>query len=200
MSFTFLKKLYLIVIIFVFFISYETRANLITIDFEGFPFGEFSSGVEDGVLINAFGSTPEISIHVGDDNSAMSQGCCGVLNGTHSLWVFSLLNSGMLFTFEQFDIAGTNRGGDHIVIAGFLNDVQIGTDVYTTESFIYKTEMASELNGLLVDEIKITMRNIVNFPHMDNIILKTQVPEPSTLAIFLLGAIGLVSGRLKKQS
>jgi hypothetical protein len=198
--FKFFKKFYPAVIVLVIFISYGAKASLITIDFEDFPLGEFSSGVEDGVVINAFGSTPEVSIHVGDDNSAMSQGCCGAMYGTHSLWEFSLLNTDMLFMFEQFDIAGTNLGGDHIVVAGYLNDVIIGTDVYTTESIFYKTEKANQLNGLLVDEIKITMRNVVNFPHMDNIILKTQVPEPLTLAIFSLGMIGLVSQRFKKQS
>jgi hypothetical protein len=197
----FSKKIYLLLVSLMLSISFGANAGLITIDFEDFAFGNFSSGTEDGVLISAVGTTPQVATSGVSGKAAYSNICCGTSGVSFSLWTFSLENTDLLFTFEKLDIAGSWHFGDGIRIDGYFNGDQIGSDTFKTEGLNYKTETADGLQGVKVDQLKITMRNQVGFPFMDNIILKThtQVPEPTTIAIFALSLMGLASHKFKKK-
>jgi hypothetical protein len=177
------------------------NASLITIDFEGFNTGSFSNGVEDGVVITTTGDTRLIisDPRIGSGNFMASAQCC-----SHSTLYNFTLQSGEIFSFVQFDLGGYFEGGDDVVVEGFLGGISQGVDSFhTTTSPLapFAVEGATNLLGVGIDELTIRLFNGRDFPMMDNIVLNdaVQVPEPSTLAIFALGMLGLASRRMKKQ-
>ncbi|MCJ8318038.1 MAG: PEP-CTERM sorting domain-containing protein [Colwellia sp.] len=118
------------------------------------------------------------------------------VNGSAHMRVFTNINKDLLFTFDYptfgfgVDIASLNDGNrTRILIDGVDAILAINPGdffgVISTEAFT-----------------SVTFQGIINDVYgIDNVTYSgVQVPEPSTLAIFALGMIGLVSRRFKKQS
>jgi hypothetical protein len=176
-------------------------ASLITIDFESLSTGAFTQGEENGFNITAQGTdTKIIDPKLGTGNTAFSDGGSQV----PSDWFFSTNSS---FIFEQFDMGSFYNQGDHVLVTGWLGSALKGVDKYTTTTSKWNsqlsTEFAKSLEGVEIDKILITMVSTSQLHGViDNVVMKKMpsvVPEPSTLAIFALGIIGLTSRRFKDQ-
>lgn len=172
-------------------------ASLITIDFESFPESDFSQGSENGFNISANGpDTKIVDPGFNSGNTAFADGGSTLLP---SNWFFS---TNGLFTFETFDIGSLYNQGDRFIVTGFLGNVLQGIDEYTTTTSKWNgqlsTEEAINLKGIMVDKISISMLSTSNlYGVMDNVVMN-RVPEPTSLAIFALGIMGLAVRRLKK--
>lgn len=170
-------------------------ASLITIDFESFPERNFSQGSENGFNISAMGfDTKIVNPGLNTGNTAFSDG--GSL--VPSTWFFS---TNGLFTFEQLDIGSFYNQGDYVIVTGWLGNVFQAEDNYKTTTSKWNgqlsTEEAMNLKGIMVDKISISMLSTsALFGVMDNVVMN-RVPEPTSLAIFALGIIGLAARRLK---
>ena len=173
-------------------------ATEIVIDFENFAPGVHTTGVEDGVRVDADGISPQIfqEFGFGTGRVALSNNCCGSFTN----WTFSLLTGG-LFTFEGFDLGGFSVAGDSVFVSGSRNGASQGVDSYTTSGTRnsgFVRENASVLAGVLVDSLTFRLNNDVNFPVMDNVTLRTPgtpVPAPAPLVpvallLLLLGLVG----------
>ncbi|MFT6207903.1 MAG: hypothetical protein ACJA0T_001820 [Colwellia sp.] len=171
-------------------------ASLITIDFESLAIGDFTEGFDNGFYISAIGEDTKIvnpEFYTG--KTAFSDGGSQV----PSNWFFS---TNGLFTFETFDIASLYNQGDRFIVTGFLGNVLQGIDEYTTTTSKWNgqlsTEEAINLKGIMVDKISISMLSTNNlYGVMDNVVMN-RVPEPTSLAIFALGIMGLAVRRLKQ--
>ncbi|AOW76613.1 hypothetical protein A3Q34_06930 [Colwellia sp. PAMC 20917] len=195
-------------------------ASLITIDFESLDIGDFDKGFDNGFYISASSNANATSTtsaafaaidgivnsDFGDEartkivNPGFTTGQTAFADGgSKSTWVFS---TNGLFTFERFDIASYYNEGDIFTVTGFLDLIPQGIDAYTTTTTKwhdqFSTEEAINLKGVMVDEIRITMLSTSNlYGVMDNVVMN-KVPEPTSLAIFALGIMGLAVRRLKQ--
>jgi hypothetical protein len=176
-------------------------ASLIIIDFESLSTGAFTEGEDNGFKITAQGTdTKIIDPQLGTGNTAFSDGGSQV----PSDWFFSTNSS---FIFEQFDMGSFYNKGDHVLVTGWLGSALKGVDKYTTTTSKWNgqlsTEFAKSLQGVEIDKILITMVSTSQLHGViDNVVMTkipSVVPEPSTLAIFALGIIGLTSRRFKDQ-
>jgi hypothetical protein len=176
-------------------------ASLIIIDFENFPTEDFTQGVEDGVNISAKGpDTKIINPGFNTGNTAFSDGGSFLIP---SEWTFSFDDG--LFTFEQFDIGSFYNPGDRLTVVGWLDGLIVGEDNYQTTTTKWNgqlsTEIATNLENVMLDKIQILMFSTdQHYGVVDNVVMNKMpsvVPEPSTLAIFALGIIGLIFRRFK---
>ncbi|MBA6335801.1 MULTISPECIES: PEP-CTERM sorting domain-containing protein [unclassified Colwellia] len=172
-------------------------ASLITIDFESFPESDFSQGSENGFNISANGpDTKIVDPGFNSGNTAFSDGGSTLLP---SNWFFS---TNGLFTFEKLDIGSFYNQGDYVIVTGWLGNVLQAEDNYKTTTSQWNgqlsTKEAINLKGIMVDKISISMLSTSNlYGVMDNVVMN-KVPEPTSLAIFALGIMGLAVRRLKQ--
>jgi hypothetical protein len=197
-------------------------ASLITIDFESLAIGDFKRGFDNGFYISASSNANATST-----TSAAFAAIDGIVNsdfgdkagtkivnpgfntgkaafadgGLGSIWSFS---TNGLFTFERFDIASYYNEGDRFTVTGLLGGLHQASDTYLTTTTKwngqFSTEEAFHLKGVMVDEIHITMASLSTnnlYGVMDNVVMN-KVPEPTSLAIFTLGIMGLAVRRLKQ--
>jgi hypothetical protein len=178
-------------------------ASLITIDFESFPTETFTQGVENGVNISAKGpDTKIINPGFNTGNTAFSDGGSFLIP---SEWTFAFDNG--LFTFEKFDIGSFYNPGDRLTVVGWLEGLIVGEDNYQTTTTKWNgqlsTEIATNLENVMVDKIQILMFSThQHYGVVDNVVMNKMpsvVPEPSTLAIFALGLMGLAARRFKNM-
>jgi hypothetical protein len=106
-----------------------------------------------------------------------------------------------LFSFDSVDLASWGGGTGTLIVnvEGWNNGIMVATQAINFNN-VWRTESMSAAFGS-VDHI--TLHNSNSSAGYDNFVFDTaaqDVPEPSTLAIFALGMIGLASRRFKKQS
>jgi len=119
------------------------------------------------------------------------------------------------FTFSQLDFSvfGLPTISHSLTVTGFLGGVEVNADVYTLAGDFHlpyenwTTEDASNLAGLTLDDLKITLSAAVSASdtfsdNIDNVVLNpitaTGVPEPITLSIFGAGVVGATAMRRRK--
>jgi hypothetical protein len=120
-------------------------------------------------------------------------------NGSTSGIEINTLN-GDLFSLNSFEFGnGYVRGNSpvtSVTLTGLLSNGSIITDSFS--SFGNNNLSNAWVN---LTSVKFIANGTSNRAYWDNIeVNRVSVPEPSTLAIFALGMIGLASRRFKKQS
>jgi len=190
----FIKRL---LITFTLFISLNSQAGIITFNFE-------EDLSDDQHSISYISDYFTLTVEAFNPNGS---------NGDISRWIDGLgvstnpdsnrlgLNEYITFTLEgaSFDMITllfpTNAGGNKNALGG-LDVANISFDDGNNESFSgYTTSWTSQK----VDASSFTIRASGNGNGFRVREVQFDVPEPTTLAIFALGLIGLASRRLKKQ-
>jgi hypothetical protein len=112
----------------------------------------------------------------------------------------SLLGVPMWFNFELTSPIFLDSMTEYAVFVGNPDDygavfVQSAVDTDYTGGSAYRD---NQTNGIFDINQPVSSHGFERIFHID--LVAVDVPEPSTLAIFALGMIGLVSRRFKKQS
>lgn len=186
---------------FLLFMLGQVHAAVITIDFDGFTqTSSFQGGTEDGFVVG------NISGPVAVDGNYL-----GPYSGTNSIHhdapgfaSFSLYGtSGQLFTLSSF-VAGSEFGGaDPLTLRGYLNGSLVGTDVFDPNpAGSYISFTPTNLLGVTIDTLEFDLGPAGPGPtHIDDIMLNevSSVPEPTSMAIFGLGALGMAYRARRKN-
>jgi hypothetical protein len=174
-------------------------AGAATITFDAQPTGAISSFTEAGYTISSMVGDPgdvATIVNVGAPNeNVVVDGNPNDVFGT--LMVITKTGGG-LFNLVSLEVANLSNPGSPIPVSpggGFrieVSGVPGGDDVYGPGSSTFVTESPTDLTNISQLDI-----NIVSFTPesatfaVDNIVLSTTVPEPSTWAMMLLGFAGL---------
>jgi hypothetical protein len=147
--------------------------------------GDTLSAGTDGKALGSFqGQLSIVDVGDGIDNFDMGMGLS-----------FSFIDGITQFGFQLID----QRNLD-LTIDTFLNGVLIDSLIYSSGSSS-PVPIALFQSDTLINQFKVTQTEGLSGWALDNIVKAgVEVPEPSTLAIFVLGMIGLASRRFKKQS
>lgn len=111
--------------------------------------------------------------------------------------------AGGTFTFDGADVAFQFNQAFNIGFEGFRLGASQGTDFFlTTADSAYTTHLSSALSGVQIDELRVTLAATSSTATVvDNIVLTPgRAPEPSTLAVLLLGLAGLGVRTRRKSS
>jgi len=146
------------------------------------PTGDTLSAGTDGKALGSFeGQLSIVDVSDGIDNFDMGMGLG-----------FSFIEGITQFGFQLID----QRNVD-LTVETFSNGILIDSLIYSSGS-IYPVPSAFFQSDTLIDEFKVTQTSNLSGWALDNIVkASVGVPEPSTLAIFVLGMIGLASRRFK---
>jgi hypothetical protein len=174
-------------------------AGAATITFDAQPTGAISSFTEAGYTISSMVGDPgdvATIVNVGAPNeNVVVDGNPNDVFGT--LMVITKTGGG-LFNLVSLEVANLSNPGSPIPVSpggGFrieVSGVPGGDDVYGPGSSTFVTESPTDLTNISQLDI-----NIVSFTPesatfaVDNIVLSTTVPEPSTWAMMLFGFAGL---------
>ena len=179
----------------------QVQADIITIDFDGFtPTGSFGGGVEDGIVVGGISGPVAVSgIFLGP-----LSGINSLHHGSGSLAVFSLSGfTGETFTLSSFYAGSTYGGGEPLTLSGFLGGSLVGTDVFSPNPpGSYLSFTPTNLSGVTMDTLVFDMGAAGPGPtNIDDIVLNVNVPEPSSLALFGIGACvaGLGAARRRRR-
>jgi len=185
--------------VLIFVCLFAGSANATLIDFDAFSAGFFTGGTEDGFIINV---DPNSDLDTNSDFLGPFSGVNSLHHATGTQSGITLSNGG-LFTFSSLQAGGYFGGAEALTVIGLFSGGIVGTDIFSPPNFTYSLFSAVNLAGVTIDTLHIDMGPSHFGPtHIDNIIVDTvsiSVPEPSTLAIFALGIMGLTSYRFKKQ-
>ena len=124
----------------------------------------------------------------------------GVSSGLHGLGFYSgysvIDNGGSIFDALSVNAGSVYDNGTSILIEGYLS----GTLTHSVTTGIYNLYESSNviLNFTGIDALRFSLLTGGSALVDDIITSSIDVPEPSTLAIFALGMIGLASRRFKK--
>lgn len=117
--------------------------------------------------------------------------------GSESGFEISMLN-GDLFSLLGFEFGNAYTSGDNFVSYVTLTGLLSNGSTITTNFYTAGTTTLSD-DWLNLTSVKFIANGSDNRAYWDNIVVNSvSVPEPSTLAIFVIGVIGLSSRRLKK--
>lgn len=191
-------------------VSGLANAGLITIDFESDSTGGVSNGFSSvdasGVYFSdSVGSNLSLG-NYGSQGDGTSLAVSSDLDGSELIINFDFLISFLSLDFGNDD-AGYSSPGDLATLTLFNSGVQVGiSSVVLNRDDIMNQTVSFE--GLLFDSARFSYTNSQYSPIgltevVDNISFQNaavDVPEPSTLAVFALGLMGLVSRKLKKQA
>ena len=159
----------------------------VTIDFEAFPTGNFTNGMEDGFTITATGNDPEI-FSLGNPGRSIGEFDID----TTSTYTFTTTGN---FQFTSIDLNdGNGVGGITVDVRGFLGGPLVATDQFTVGT-TYMTFAATNLSGQMLDRVEVEITNVGGSAiDGDNVVFDT-VPEPSTYALLSLLGIGFLLHR-----
>ena len=173
-------------------------ANATLIDFDGFSSGVFNSGTEDGftIIVDAGSTLGTSGLYLGPFDGVNS------LHHLDPMQSGVTLENGGLFTFASLQTGSIFGDAGLMTLTGSLSGGVVGVDTFSPLNGFYSLLSAVNLAGITIDSLHIDMGTAIAGPvHIDSIVLETystSVPEPSTLAIFALGLIGLSSRRFNK--
>jgi hypothetical protein len=179
----------------------QVQAAVITIDFDGFtPTNTFLGGVEDGFIVGSI-SGP---VAVNGDFLGPRSGINSIHHGLPGLASFSLSSvTGERFTLSSFFAGSAFSGGDPLTLTGYLNGSVVGIDVFDPNPpNSYMSFTPINLSGVVMDFLVFDMGPAVPGPsHIDDIELNTVpgVPEPTSMAIFGLGALTMAYRTRRKS-
>jgi hypothetical protein len=109
-----------------------------------------------------------------------------------------------IFLLESLVVGGSDADGSQttaVQVSGFRNGSLLGTvDLPTSTSYVsYSGSLLGALRGLSIDRLEFVglSTSAIGYYELDNIVLDTiaAVPEPSTLALVSIGALGSLSYR-----
>ncbi|MFY9972052.1 MAG: PEP-CTERM sorting domain-containing protein [Roseiarcus sp.] len=174
-------------------------AHAATITFDTQPTGAISSFTEAGYTISSVPGDPgDIAtiVNVGAPNQNVVVD--GNPNDVYGTLMVITKTGGGSFNLVSLDVANLDNPGSPIPVSpggGFrieVSGVPGGDDVYGPGSSTFVTESPTDLTNISQLDI-----NIVSYTPeaatfaVDNIVLSSTVPEPSTWAMMLLGFAGL---------
>ncbi len=125
------------------------------------------------------------------NNSLMMQSA-----GDDFIWTYNNGSFNFASGISSFGLQfGSHRGDSAVILNGFGSGTQVSGSFFglaTDDNSIFYTVLYAKSNGYgSFDDVTYSRSNQL---------VPSDVPEPSTLAIFALGMIGLASRRFKKQS
>ena len=172
-----------------------SQAIPITVDFDSASTGTFTSFIEDGVEITKASGNSMVWTPSEPFGSQFILANSRSLYGTSNQFFLNLTDGGE-FTLESFDIGTTFNGtGWDLNIIAWNSSSYIGGDTYTDIASNIVTETPNSLSGISVDRLLFSFTGSLSdsgFAGIDNIVLNTvSVPEPSTLALLIIGIIGV---------
>lgn len=181
-------------------LSVSGFANAGLITFEGFNNQEYSSPItrDDYVIGNVIGH--EQHFHEIDSTQfGLPDNGTGVLLNDRNSQLFVENSLGGIFSLLSVDVAGYFSSNTGLIIEGFLAGSSVGTINLASMGSAYTSLLGNTLGNvdrLVFDGVNNGGNS--NFV-IDNLSLVggISVPEPSTLAIFALGVMGLASRRFK---
>mgnify|MGYP000594871014 CR=1 FL=1 len=188
--------------------SFSNVANAGLIDFEGvagtqqYDYISVSNSaldLGDGFFLsNQTASTFGTFIIGSNYNSSWGN---AVSSGIHGLGFYNTISvidkGGDIFDALSINAGSVYDNNTSIRIEGFLSGVL--TNTFTTGNYNVFESSNVALNFVGIDSIKFSLVGGSSALIDDLVTSSVQVPEPSTLAIFALGMIGLASRRFKKQ-
>jgi PEP-CTERM motif len=183
-------------------------ASTATITFDTQPTGAISSFTEAGFTISStVGDPGDIATiqNVGAPNENV------VVDGNPNDVFGSLLvikkTGGGLFNLVSLDVANLSNPGSPIPVnpgSGFrieVSGVPGGDDVYGPGSSTFVTESPTDLTNISQLDINLVSFTAANATFaVDNIVLNSAIPEPSTWAMMLLGFAGLGYAGFRRTS
>ncbi len=185
-------------------VSGLANAGLITIDFESLSIDNASNNelvspyLEDGFLIEG------AKLKYYGTSHAYFAGSTGVSYFFHYGKTVLTQSSSQLFNLLSIDLSFLDKTGSDtpVTFIGVLSDNSTVSQAFVPLSLGFTT---FRFNSSFVNLKSVSWINgseISNGHQFDNIVLNNlvDVPEPSTLTIFALGIMGLVSRRFKKKS
>ncbi|WP_241242239.1 PEP-CTERM sorting domain-containing protein [Thalassotalea sp. G2M2-11] len=104
----------------------------------------------------------------------------------------------LINTYNLTSITNINRVVDSTGTLGKTTYLDIGYDITATTVSVYQAYAGSSSSPFRI--VENYSRDGANLNYIRMTRSSTDVPEPSTLAIFALGMMGLASRRFKKQS
>lgn len=175
-------------------------ASAALITFEGIAPPGGVPNYNDPFTLDGFTFTPNHG-HIADSAAGYNDnGTDFYLHDSNSLMDIIKVGNG-LFSFDSVDLAHwfTGNTNTYIVnVKGWNNGIMVATQAINFNN-VWQTASMSAAFGS-VDQI--TLQTANGNAGYDNFVFDTvaqDVPEPSTLAIFALGLIGLASGLFKKK-
>ena len=166
-----------------------TEVTEITVNESGFTLTANDNGLR--VLSETFGGTG-LTNPTGDFGFIQNSADTITLSGD-SVFSINSMNLGMLFSSSAGNVAVTGNLFGGGTISTLFNVVNVSNNGGSFASYVFDS---SWINLTSID----IHRDSGIFMGIDNISVNAQsVPDPSTLVIFALGAMGLFSRRLKKQ-
>jgi hypothetical protein len=183
-------------------------ASTATITFDTQPTGAISSFTEGGFTISStVGDPGDVATiqNVGAPNENV------VVDGNPNDVFGSLLvikkTGGGLFNLVSLDVANLSNPGSPIPVnpgSGFrieVSGVPGGDDVYGPGSSTFVTESPTDLTNISQLDINLVSFTAANATFaVDNIVLSSAIPEPSTWAMMLLGFAGLGYAGFRRTS
>jgi hypothetical protein len=183
-------------------------ASTATITFDTQPTGAISSFTEAGFTISStVGDPGDVATiqNVGAPNENV------VVDGNPNDVFGSLLvikkTGGGLFNLVSLDVANLSNPGSPIPVnpgSGFrieVSGVPGGDDVYGPGSSTFVTESPTDLTNISQLDINLVSFTAANATFaVDNIVLNSAIPEPSTWAMMLLGFAGLGYAGFRRTS
>ncbi len=136
----------------------------------------------------------------GFENGSVGPGTGVVFNGNGTQGMVVSSPTSTKFNFNGAYLTGAWNDGLNVTVTAFLNSVQVDTQTVTTS---FSTATFFTFNFTNIDTLKFTSSGGTQAPNvdgsgpefvMDNFTF-TIVPEPSTLALLALGALGLFARR-----
>lgn len=171
-------------------VSSIANAGLITFDGNGVMSNDYTDsyiGIGDTYTQGGFILSVGLGDHFDSMNSSGLSWHNGSANANYDNWAYLTYSGGL---FDLFSFNFTQYSGD-VLYSNTYGPVSLGIGSHTVNAlsqswvaFSPSGNGSSDFNFLTIDNISAAA---------------SAVPEPSTLAIFALGIMGLASRRFKKQ-